>query len=292
MGIMKTYHLPDDLTAGAAVPEHEVIIRSYTPFQPAENNRIILQRNMINLIIKGAKTFVYPRQTTVVNEGGLVWLSTGNMLTSEVLGNGKAFQSVLLYFSNGLLNNFIFKYQHLLPETAVPQPVPFLLYQQDSFVQHYTQSLLLLLNHPAALTPEIKQTKLEELLLYLVQQDAAKFQSLRSQAQDYTDLHIQKTMEAQVGRNISVAELAFLCNMSVATFKRKFERLYHTSPQQWLLQRRLALATELLQSPSETPANVYLKVGYQNHSSFSQAFRQKYGLTPSEYHAQQMSVLR
>lgn len=85
--------------------------------------------------------------------------------------------------------------------------------------------------------------------------------------------------------------MAFLCHMSTSTFKRRFSEIYHTTPQKWLLTRKLEMAAELLRSSEESPSGVYLKVGYQNHSSFSQAFRNHFGNTPSDYQQQQLNVV-
>jgi hypothetical protein len=39
----------------------------------------------------------------------------------------------------------------------------------------------------------------------------------------------------------------------------------------------------MLRSYDESPSGIYMKVGYQNHSSFSEAFRNYFGSTPSDY---------
>jgi AraC-like DNA-binding protein len=73
--------------------------------------------------------------------------------------------------------------------------------------------------------------------------------------------------------------------MSLSTFNRRFVRLYGTTPNKWLLRRRMEQAAVLL-NEREKPSDVYLKVGYENHSSFSQSFKQVFGVTPKEYQQQ------
>lgn len=284
---MKPFLLPDDLLGNVSLPPDEVIIRQYHSSHSSIKNKIILNRNMINLVMSGSKTVVYPAQTAIVHQGELVLLSTGNILTSEVISNRQSFNSILLYFSNEVLNRFFIKYNHLLDAPSPAKDAqPFLVYRQDTFVAHYAQSLLFLLGAGTPLPPEVKQLKLEELLLYLLRLDAGRLQSLKIISNDQADMQLKKTVETHIGQPVTVEELAFLCNMSTSTFKRKFERLYGTSPQKWLLKEKLQLAATLLKSPAEAPSDVYHKVGYQNHSSFSEAFRQHFGLTPSDYRSQ------
>ena len=85
---------------------------------------------------------------------------------------------------------------------------------------------------------------------------------------------------------MTVEDLAFLSNMSVSTFKRRFYQLYQTSPNKWLVQQRLALAASLLQEGALKTSDVYYRVGYETMSSFIQSFKQVYGLTPKKYQGQ------
>ncbi|GLU57417.1 helix-turn-helix domain-containing protein [Dyadobacter frigoris] len=248
---------------------------------------------MINLLISGKKTVVYPEISIDIHQGELVILSTGNILTTEIISNTQNFTSVLLYFSNELLNRFWIKYQSLLKGSITKNTdQPFLTYTQDSFIRQYVESLIVLLKSPVTLSAEIKQIKLEELLLYLILLDPAKFQSLQLVSKDHQDLLLKTAVEGHIGMPITVQELAFLCNMSSSTSKRNFQRIYGTSPQQWLLEKKLQKAGELLKFPGESPSGVYLKVGYKNHSSFSHAFRHYFGLNPSEYQVQNLNVHR
>lgn len=289
---MKTYYLPDDLLDRPSTDADEVVIRAYTSGQDSVKNRIVLNQNMINLLVSGTKTVVYPDATAVVNAGELVVLSTGNVLTSELLTGGQQFSSILFYFSNELFNRFLIKYDHLL-QTVTPlnSKKPFLIFKQDNFIKQFIASLQALITMGSELPAAVRLIKLEELLLYLLHFDPERFRAIQIITKDKEQLQIKKVVESHVGQLITVDELAFLCHMSTSTFKRRFNEIYHSTPQKWLLIRKLEMAAELLRSGGESPSGVYLKVGYQNHSSFSEAFRNHFGNTPSDYQQQQLNVL-
>ena len=88
--------------------------------------------------------------------------------------------------------------------------------------------------------------------------------------------------------NISLEELAFLCNVSLSTFKRRFVKIYGSAPNKWILQKRMELAKKLLHH-NEKPGEVFYKVGYENHSSFSQSFKQAFGITPKQFQMRQLN---
>jgi AraC-like DNA-binding protein len=286
---LKCYNLPQDLLENEQLNNNEVLIKSYRAACNTVNNRIILHQNMINLLVRGSKTIVYAEETATITSDSFLILSTGNCLTSELVPHEGTFASVLIYFSNDVLTDFLAKHQSgLHKQTAQQQRKPFLCYGQDAFIRNYITSLTLMLDAGSEIPSEFKLHKLEELLLYLLYQDPTKLHSLLVLARDNDDLSLRRAVETNVGRNITVDQLAFLCNISPSTFKRRFQRIYHTSPQKWFIEQKMKLAAELLKHPQERPGQVFLKIGYENHSSFSETFKQLYGLSPKDYQAQFM----
>ncbi|MGY0037778.1 helix-turn-helix domain-containing protein [Pedobacter sp. NJ-S-72] len=82
--------------------------------------------------------------------------------------------------------------------------------------------------------------------------------------------------------NVEMKRFAYLTGRSLATFKRDFEKIYQTSPNRWLQQRRLQEAYHLIREKGKTVSDVYLEVGFEDLSHFSFAFKKKYGMAPSK----------
>jgi len=280
---LNIYNLPYDLVPGTINPDKSVIIRRYKALHNTVRNKIILHQNMINLLISGTKTITYPEGTVTVQENEFLILSKGNCLTSEILPEHGLFSSILLYFSHELLADFFIKYKSSLKGEEPTDQKPYLIFKQDPFILNYINSLDLLLQSGVALSEEFNLLKLEELLLYLLKLYPAKLRSLLIVAKDNEDMQLRKTVESNIGHTVTIEELAFLCNSSMSTFKRRFKRIYNTSPQKWLLLRKLQFAAELLKHPDQRPGIIYQKIGYENHSSFTQSFKQHYGMTPRQY---------
>jgi AraC-like DNA-binding protein len=81
--------------------------------------------------------------------------------------------------------------------------------------------------------------------------------------------------------NVEMKQFAYLTGRSLATFKRDFEKIFHTSPGRWLQQKRLAQAYYLIKEKGEKPSDVYLEVGFEDLSHFSFAFKKEFGKAPS-----------
>jgi AraC-like DNA-binding protein len=287
---MKVFNLPQDLLP-AGYPPDEIVIKRYTSATNTIKNKIILHQNMINLLIEGQKTISHTDNSTTVHEDEILMLSCGNCLTTEVLSGLGKFHSIIIYFSNKLMADFYVKYTTLISRRKEATGQPSLTFKKDTFIRNYITSLDLLLQSNEHLSPELKLLKLEELMVYLFETNSDAVASFRiSTISEEKDLALRQVVETNITSNITVEEMAFLCNASVSTFQRRFNAVYGLSPQKWLLEQKLQLAARLLQQPGEKPSDVYLKVGYENHSSFSKSFKQQFGISPKEFQEQHLTM--
>jgi len=285
------YNLPNDFNS-AEEQGKAVIIRSHQASTRSANNKSIIHQNMVDMIIAGKKTIIDAYNITALEAGEMMILAKGSSLISQAVPKQGLFHSLVIYFSNEMLADFRIKYttgsNGNLKENAKQ---PFITYRQDVFISSYINSVLLLLKSPSKFPDQFKQVKLEELLLYLLYTDPEKLQSLSMIAKDNEDMQFRKAAESHITTPISVDELAFLCNTSLSTFKRKFLMIYGTSPQRWLTRQKMQLAANLLKRPQERSSSVYAQVGYANQSSFILAFKKEYGMTPKEYRAGKFELI-
>lgn len=80
--------------------------------------------------------------------------------------------------------------------------------------------------------------------------------------------------------NLSMEKFAKLTGRSLSTFKRDFKKIYHTTPQMWLTQKRLEFAYYQLVQKQKKPVDVYFEAGFENLSHFSYAFKKQFGHSP------------
>ncbi|MES2456407.1 MAG: AraC family transcriptional regulator [Bacteroidota bacterium] len=82
--------------------------------------------------------------------------------------------------------------------------------------------------------------------------------------------------------NMSLERLGYLTGRSLSTFNRDFKKLFNTTPQKWLTDKRLELAHYHLAEKKKKPTEVYLEVGFEDLSHFSFIFKKKYGVSPNQ----------
>jgi AraC family transcriptional regulator, exoenzyme S synthesis regulatory protein ExsA len=287
---MNNSHLPNDLLPGTSTdrkPEH-VYILNYESAVASIKNKFVLTHHLFNFLLEGEKTVYYAGGKAVVDSARFLFLSAGNCLMSEkVAGPAGKFKSILLFFDNTALNDFFIKYPGLLNDIKKEaQAAPFFLFDKDEFLQNFIHSLSLLLAPGRETAREMQVLKFEEVMLYLCHKYPHQIRSLQKHLVLFNeDAEIRMAVEANIESNITVEELAFLCNTSASTFKRRFARIYGTSPNKWMLQKRMELAAGLLRNGQANASDIYDRLGYESLSSFIQSFKQVFGVTPKKYQA-------
>lgn len=94
---------------------------------------------------------------------------------------------------------------------------------------------------------------------------------------------IRTVSESYAAEELSVAMLAEQAQMSEVHFRKCFRKIYNVSPQQYIIDLRIAHAKELLQYHSDSVHDIAQSVGFSDACYFSRIFKQKTGYSPLEY---------
>ena len=90
-------------------------------------------------------------------------------------------------------------------------------------------------------------------------------------------------LEKYYYKDLSLTEVANVCNMSDSYFSRKFKEKFNINFSTYLLNIRLEKAKELLKEKNLNIENISEMVGFKDSSYFSKSFKQKYGMAPHYY---------
>lgn len=93
----------------------------------------------------------------------------------------------------------------------------------------------------------------------------------------------EKKIDEYLVNNYSVSEMAYLCNMSLTSFKKWFAKYYELPPHRWQVKQRLKLVAETLMSEDLSVKEVSRRYNFQNESHFIKLFKREHGLTPKQF---------
>lgn len=134
------------------------------------------------------------------------------------------------------------------------------------------------------------QTHYPELLTLLLLELLIRIERQTGREHRRKDAYLNAEMEYAIqyfnknySSNISIEDYAASRGMSVSWFIRSFRQYVHTTPMQYLVERRMANAQMLLETTSYNIAEISTLVGYDNPLYFSRIFKKQKGMSPTEY---------
>jgi len=286
------YHIPDELPRVAGEPDDVRLVPYRNPNAAPDRNPVTLTRHVLSLVEAGEKRVYLPGQVLRNPAGHVLLLSAGRCLMSERRAGAEAYRSTLLFFDDAHLQAFLSRYAARLAYPRVPtreRRHEAFSFGSSKFFRHYYAGLAAWAAGGQPGGDVMLRLKIDELLLYLATRFPVAFGQFVAGVARGPAVVFHQVVENPATQDLSLAELAFLCHMSLATFKRHFKAAYGTSPERWRHERRMQQAARLLERPGTRPSDVFEAVGYESLSSFGQAFRQAFGCTPSQYQHQQLS---
>jgi AraC family transcriptional regulator len=87
-------------------------------------------------------------------------------------------------------------------------------------------------------------------------------------------------MEAHLNGNIALQQVAEACELSVSHFARAFKQSFRRPPYQWLTERRVDRARDLITNSRLPLADIAARCGFGDQSALNRTFKRIHGYTP------------
>lgn len=275
---MRTIKIPNDLVLETnSIMTHDFETKEYVPKQ-----RMSLNKNTFSFLQEGTKVVYYLNDNEKISNDKFILLKKGDcLMTHRLSEKGDMFFSRLLFFTDEDVLKFTRKYGFTLDNKKDYTPTK--VFNNDSFILTFVESLSEVHNLSEEMRARIIQNKFEELMLYLVEVYGLQFLDSFNIQHSAKMQRFLAAVENNKYKKLTIHELAFLANMSESTFKRLFKKHFNCSPATYFKNMRLDFASSILRNGSQRPSDIWDEIGYESHSSFSQAFKKKFGKSPYNY---------
>jgi len=94
---------------------------------------------------------------------------------------------------------------------------------------------------------------------------------------------VQKYMEKNYNKTITMTEMAGISSMSPRNLIRRFEQATSNTPLEYLQRFRIENAKKMLENKNDGIEQIAMKCGYEDMSFFRKVFKRHVGMTPREY---------
>lgn len=262
----------------------------------ASKRTVLMTEHTLLFVIKGVKLLHFAEETLKISADDVFLLKKGIYVMAEYIEEGLAFEALMLFLPDRLLKSFDLqlsgdvKSSGYVPSSGSSRSNvrdnQYLIFPATGLIQDFKEQMRKYFGHRLFNYDQLIPLKQKEILLLLMSSGHSERvhefirSALRSEPAD-----IESTVNNYLLQPVSIPELASLCNRSLASFKREFQRLYHTSPRVWINQRRLDHALLLLQNTNKMISEIAEECGFESTSYFIRIFKKKHAYTPQSMRA-------
>lgn len=158
----------------------------------------------------------------------------------------------------------------------------------DFLIRKYVEGLLFYFENPSLINEDILILKLKEIILLLAQsENAASVQLILSQLFSPAAYTFKQVIEANLFSQLTIEQLAERNNLSVSSFKREFAKLYNDTPANYIRNKKLEKAAELLLISDIRITEIAYDCGFNDLATFTKNFHDKFHCSPSNYRLKQ-----
>ncbi|MEO1050142.1 MAG: AraC family transcriptional regulator [Bacteroidota bacterium] len=224
------------------------------------------------------------------NEG--IVMRCGNYLASHIKTDDQPSEAIAVHFYPDVLE---FVYKDGLPD-AITQAISgtseskqIARVEIDHMLTNYVEGLLFYLKNTELINEELITLKIKELIMLLVNADSTYSQQVKGILRNMfnpLEATFRDMIQAHLYENLNLQELATLTNLSLSSFKRKFQSVYHETPAKYFREQRLRRASELLKQGEMRVKDICYQSGFNDVTSFTKLFTSYYGASPTKFREQ------
>jgi AraC-like DNA-binding protein len=246
----------------------------------AGKRTVLMTEHTLIFVMKGVKLLHFADKTLRVSPDEVFLLRKGIYVMAEYIEDGLDFEAMMLFLPLKLIRSM---------ELAIGRKNPdeqCLVFPATTIIQGFKEGFRKYFEQPPSNFESLLPLKQKEILLLLLSGSHGQAVNgfIRS-AVSTGPTDIDFIVNSYLLQPVSVAELANLCNCSLAKFKRDFQQLYHASPRTWINHKRLEHAHMLLLNTDKPVNEIALDCGFESASYFIRLFKTEYQCTPAALRA-------
>lgn len=234
---------------------------------------------------KGAFHFRTPTNFLTFHEGDAMLSKCGNYFIEQVSLNEKQQEKTIsaigAYFYPSIVKHF---FQTDISIDQFQKNFDTIKLDIQPLLKSFLNSIDFIIDHPQIADENLIVNKLKELLLILSKSEQSNtINAFVSSLFVPYEYEFSNIIQHNLYSNLSLNELAHLCNSSLATFKRRFVEFYNLSPAKYITLKKLEKSKQLLHLKSKPIADIAYECGFETVTNFNKVFKSHFKQSPTEY---------
>ncbi|MEN2402461.1 helix-turn-helix transcriptional regulator [Flavobacterium sp. MC2016-06] len=243
---------------------------------------MFLEDHLLLFVLQGENTLTYGNSKFTVRKNEMILFPKASLIDYDKSGdalNENVYDSLMIFLKDECILSFMKMAE--IKSSKTTEKVTIMVKPVKERIQAFLMSLKPYFNEIENIDAGLVKLKILEVLYDISSTDKHILQQLLQMKQP-VKFDLSSIMEENYTSPISLPELAYLSGRSLATFKRDFKTIYNIAPSDWIRNRRLEKAMELLQHSVLPVSDICYTLGFENTTHFSRIFKEHFGQTPSD----------
>ena len=238
-------------------------------------------------VVTGKKTWHTTDGSFAAEAGQTLYFKKGAAIVEQFFN--EEFCLLLFFIPDDFIKNVVVEYAADLykPHNTINATQSTIRVENDAALTIFFNSMMSYFSKVEKPSEALLKLKLKELILnILVSPKNPAISNYFCEVAERKTPSLSEIMELNFRYNLSLDNYAELCNRSLSSFKRDFQKIYNETPGRWLLNKRLDYSALLLKNDNKNISQVVFECGFEDLSHFSRAFKARFGVSPSSYRNQ------
>jgi AraC-like DNA-binding protein len=247
-----------------------------------------LTEHSLLFIMQGKKFFHFGKKTITISQNELLLIKRGIYSISEFIPEDGFFEALIIFIPDKFLKTIA--YENISNNTTENE-TQYIILKSNKFLDDFKSQYLNYLSDDFVGKEKLFKLKLQELFLLLASSSA------KNSVADFLascirkeKIDIEYIVKTNLLQPLTISDFAKLSMRSLASFKRDFEKQFHTSPKRWINHQRIVYSNGLLNTTNKTVAEIAYECGFENVSHFIKLFKKEFEFTPQKVRAKSVMI--
>lgn len=247
--------------------------------------------NIFIHVLTGSKRISSRERAWMVKAGETIFVKKGGVIVERI--GPEPFCVLMFFVPDDYLRVFIKEQASLVslansPNGSADRLLPI---SSSPVMSAFYDSILSYFSTNTKPAENLLELKFKELLLNIISNEKNRELTGYFCQLTQTPDDLKTIMESNCLYNMQLHEYARLCHRSLSSYKRDFYNTFGVSPGRWLLEKRLAHASQLLRHSDKAIGDIIAESGFKNISHFDRVFKKQYGSSPLQYRKKNFQAL-
>jgi len=251
----------------------------------SKNDSVYARTTMhsMGIMLEGSKVIHLNDRDVIIESGSISFLAQNNYYMSERLTDALKYKSLLVYFDDKFIFDFIQKYNIKIP-TKEEINIASVNYNKDTLFNNNVKDFQLYLEKN--IDKNLLKLKIEEIFLQAIRLNSHQLHSFIYSILSTSQDRIKFILESNIDLIQTLNDMCTLTRLTENKIRRYIKNEYNLTPKIWLDTKRLEKAVIMLKNTDKSITNISIECGYATVSWFISQFKKHYKLTPKEFRHQ------